>query len=507
MSGSLSPEGHPPGAILVEPQLSDAAAVVNGTSERIADGEPVRAASVVRVDSSAAPDDRRLNRDLTVSVGDATSFGVMVGVGETYIPAFVLAIGLGEIFAGLITTIPLLIGSLLQLISPWGVERFRSHRRWVAVCAGLQGLCFVPLIIAACVGRISPVMAMAVTSLYWGAGLATGPAWNTWIGRVIPRPIRANFFARRSRLQQIATFAGFLLAGISLQMVGRGSEAVPMFAALFLLAGLCRLVSTGCLWLQSEPQPIPAGAGRFSFRHAAAQFTGGPTSGLLWLAVSMQAAVYISGPYFNPYMLKVLNFSYAGYAILLGTSFVAKFACLPLWGRYAHRHGAQRLMWIGSFGLIPLAGSWVFSDNYIYLVSVQVISGAAWGAYELALMLLIFETIPERDRTNVLTLYNVANSVALVLGSAVGAVVLMIGDVSKGSYLWVFGLSTCVRLICTLWLWRLPPMTTVADPSSSALVLPTPPEGPTGTTLSKRHGEDRGPHTKPRRPRVMEGAA
>ena len=41
------------------------------------------------------------------------------------------------------------------------------------------------------------------------------------------------------------------------------------------------------------------------------------------------------------------------------------------------------------------------------------LAGAAWGAYELALVLLFFETIPEAERTSLLTLYNVANSAAL----------------------------------------------------------------------------------------------
>ncbi len=33
-------------------------------------------------------------------------------------------------------------------------------------------------------------------------GLATGPAWNTWIGTIVPRSVRARFFSRRSRVSQ-----------------------------------------------------------------------------------------------------------------------------------------------------------------------------------------------------------------------------------------------------------------------------------------------------------------
>lgn len=413
-----------------------------------------------------------LASNLSASVGDAAAFGVMVGVGETFIPAFTLALGMGDVFAGLIATIPLLIGSVLQLVSPWAVQWLGSHRRWVISCAFVQSLCFAPLVVAALMGRLSPLVAVVISSVYWGAGLATGPAWNTWQGTILPRSIRANFLAKRAKLQQIATLAGFLLGGFSLQAAGHLGNAVPMFAGLFCVAMVCRLLSTTCLWLQTEPIPLPAGQNRFTIRAAFRQASTGSTGALLLLAVSMQAGVYVSGPFFNPYMLKVLNFSYAGYAVLLGVSFVAKFVCLPLWGRYAHKHGAQSLLWVGAFGLVPLAGGWVVSSNFWYLLALQVVAGAAWAAYELALMLLFLETIPERERTNVLTLYNLVNSCALVFGSTLGAAVLKWGNISPEAYLWVFGLSTCVRLGSLVWLWRLPRMSgTLAETTVRPLTL------------------------------------
>ena len=47
-----------------------------------------------------------LRSDLLASVNDGAAYGGMVGVGETYLPAFVLAVGLGEVAAGLVTTVP-----------------------------------------------------------------------------------------------------------------------------------------------------------------------------------------------------------------------------------------------------------------------------------------------------------------------------------------------------------------------------------------------------------------
>ena len=397
-----------------------------------------------------------LKRDLRLSIGDGSAYGVMIGAGETYLQAFVLAIGMGEVFAALIATLPQLIGSLLQLMSPRGVRILGSHKWWVVGCAALQALCFLPLIAAAWFGHISQAAVLIVASFYWATSLGTGPAWNTWQGTIIPRDIRAKFFARRAILCQITTLGGFLIGGFALRSGKLSGNEVPIFAILFGVAMVCRMISTLCLSLQSEPFPIPPEMRFLSLGEQWHRFSRGASGRLLIFAVGMQVGVFIAGPFFVPYMLKELDFEYHHYALLIGASFVAKFVSLRWWGRLAHRTGAHRLLWIGSLGLVPLAGGWAISSNYTWLLILQLVAGAAWGAYELALVLLFFETIPESERTSLLTLYNVANSIALALGSLIGAVILNGLGISATSYLWVFGASTFFRGLTLFLLRRIP---------------------------------------------------
>lgn len=417
---------------------------------------------------AAAPSDKpaTLKRDLRFNVADGATYGVMVGGGETYLQAFVLAIGLGEVFVGLVASLPVLIGSLLQLISPMAVRYLGSHKRWVVICAGLQAFCFVPLIAAAYYGRISEAAVLAVASLYWAAGLGTSPAWNTWQGTLVPREMRAKFFAKRSRISQAATLVGFLGSGFALQYgrtTGDPAKVLNIFCWLFGISCLCRILSTACLLAQSEPAPIPSNMRFLTLREQWRKFSRGGSGRLLISAVGMQVGVHVAGPFFSPYMLKELSWDYTQFAILLGASYVSKIACLPAWGRLAHRMGAHRLLWIGALGVVPLAGGWVVSANYYWLLILQVMAGAAWGAYELALVLLFFEAIPESERTSLLTLYNVANSAALAMGSLIGAVILKGIGVSITAYLWVFAVSTIIRALALLLLKRVPATVVLSD--------------------------------------------
>ena len=137
----------------------------------------------------------------------------MVGIGENYLPAFVLALTASQVACGLTPTIPQVLGAILQLGTPYFLDRFRSYRRWVVLCAAIQAAVFLPLSAAALTGSMSTVAALVVISLYWATGLAGGPAWNTWVATLIPERLRARYLARRSRIAQGGFLAGdFCLA-------------------------------------------------------------------------------------------------------------------------------------------------------------------------------------------------------------------------------------------------------------------------------------------------------
>ena len=91
-------------------------------------------------------------RDLDCIFREGVSWSVMVGIGETYLAAFALAIGAPEAGAGLVSSLPLLAGGVLQLLTPFGVRRLGSRRRWVVWCAGVQAGTFLPLILFAVLG-------------------------------------------------------------------------------------------------------------------------------------------------------------------------------------------------------------------------------------------------------------------------------------------------------------------------------------------------------------------
>lgn len=389
-------------------------------------------------------------------------------------PVFVLALSGSQLACGLVSTVPLVAGALVQLVSPWMVRRWRSYRQWVVFCAAVQAATFLPLIAAAMAGAMPLTLVFAIISIYWAAGLAGSSPWNAWMETLVPQRVRTRYFAWRTRVNQWGVTAGFIVGGVLLQFTSNGRDHLGVFAILFLVAAGSRFLSAGLLASQREPMPPRSeeqGAGNRERRPATrasllsalrsplsaslAHLLVGDNRRLLYL-LAVQTSVQIAGPYFNPYMLRQLQFSYFSYVSLICVATIAKILVLPTLGRIVDRMGVRRIFWLSGIAIVPLPALWIISGAFPYLVGVQILSGVAWAACDLATLMMFFETIPRHKRVDVLTAFNLANAAATAAGSLIGGAVLAMLGTHRETYLIVFALSACGRAASLLLLVRTP---------------------------------------------------
>lgn len=459
---------------LKETETAEPASDVSALSSRVSSSCPVcatqpseRPLPSLRI---AGSPERPLRRDLCAILSDGAVYSLMVGMGETYLPAFVLALGMGDLAAALIVTVPLLAGAILQLVSPLAVRKLGSHRRWVVLCAATQATAFLPLIVAALVGQIPVLGVFLIASVYWGASMGTGPAWNTWVETLVPSRVRARYFSRRNRIAQAGVLIGFVMAGIALHEGKLRGYEMWAFACLFLASAICRFSSAALIASQSEPEPPRADRPHLSVADLLRRLGHGPDGKLLLYLIAMQFGVQVAGPYFAPFMLRELHFTYLEFMVLVGTSFVFKSLAAPLMGSIAHRFGARRLLTVGGIAVVPMSAGWLVSDNFFYLLVLQAAAGAAWAGYELAMFLLYLENIQAEERTSVLTTYNVVHALSTVGGSLFGGAVFKgLGGGMEG-FLTVFAVSFVCRVL-TIPLLRRVPHSATADTEEMALAV------------------------------------
>jgi MFS family permease len=417
---------------------------------------------------------------------DGVAANAMIGIGETYLPAFVLAISASEVACGLVSTIPMLVGAVLQLGSPWAVRRLGSYRRWVVLTAVIQAIGFLPLVAAAILGTMPLAATFLIVSLYWATGMAGGTSWNAWAGTLVPERIRPGYFAWRTRFAQLGMVVGLAAGGVFLEL-GKEWDWMPgAFAVLFLFAAATRVASAYFLSLQREPT-LPNGPRLPRPGELVNAVRHNTDSRVILYMLAAQAACYIAGPYFTPYMLGQLELSYVHYLILICTPYITRVVCLPAWGRVVDRIGAHRMLWLSGLLVAPLPVLWNFSDSFASLVAVQIYAGLTWAGYELAQLLLFFDTIPTQRRVGVLTLYNLVNALAIFGGSIVGGVLLSELGSGRDAYWMLFVISTVARLVALLVLIRIPVGATWLRPVSAALAPSTMPALPPGIRVDGPH--------------------
>ena len=196
----------------------------------------------------------------------------------------------------------------------------------------------------------------------------------------------------------------------------------------------------------------------------------GPAGTLVTYLWAITFACQFSGAYFAPYMLKDRQFSYLSYMLVVAVSFLARALVLPSLGRLGGRIGSLGLLWVGGLAIAPLTLFWLVSANIPYLIGVQVVAGASWAAYELAVVLLFFETASHRERTGVVTAYNLGHAMAWVSGAACGGLLLRTLGEDRSAYYAVFVVSALLRVAAIPLLRRvhLPPSGSTTTPARRA---------------------------------------
>jgi MFS family permease len=376
----------------------------------------------------------------------------MAGVAEAYLPAFALAIGMSPVLAGLVATLPLLAGGVLQLLAPRAIPRTSSLRRWAVGSVLLQALAFVPLVaLALCGGPAIPIV-FGAAAIYWAAGMSSSAGWTPWMARVVPARLRGRFFARRHGLLQATTLLGMIGSGAALNAFGV-SHVRTVYAAMFAAAALGRVVSAVMLARQGQGVDETPRR-RMRFRSIPPKLRGTGRASLLGYLIATLAAASISSPFLAPYLLRTMGLDYVRYSIYTATIVVAKIVALPILGRLMSRAGVRRVLTVCAFGIAPIPLIWIMVDSFTGLIALQIYGGIVWAGFELGMLLALFDAADDAERTTMQVAFSALQSFGTAAASLVGGAVLGTLGSDHHAYVWVFVLSAAARLAAVLLLVR-----------------------------------------------------
>lgn len=409
---------------------------------------------------------RPMRRALRQSQREAVGSSVMSAVVDNYLAAFALFLNATAQQVAWIVAVPQLLGTWGQVLSVWLAGH--GARRLVLIVGGaaFQSATIGALIVICATRPEHAVYLLLVTALLFQfAGNLVQPQWRAVMVLLVPQDRRGRYFARRSRVTALTSFAALTVGGLVLHLADRAGITASGFGVLFACALAGRVWSTRLLATLSpfagagdDPQPTPkrilaairASWADRDFR----QFT-------LFLAC-MQGAVAVAGPLFSVHMLRNLGFSYVEFMASLAASVLMQLVTLTSWG-YVTDHLGNRIVLVTTAFLIPtLPLLWIFSGDFWYLVGVQALAGLAWGGFTLSSGNYLYDLRPSgADLARFAALQSVISGIAIFSGALLGGAlvarlptVIELGGISvhlSSSLYGVFAISAALRFAVALW--------------------------------------------------------
>lgn len=366
-----------------------------------------------------------IDPDLDRSIRDGCAHAVMLGTGEAFLSPFAVFLGAGATVVGLLGSVPLLLGALAQLFTVHLLRRGQRPKGLVTVPSLLQGLSWILIfLLPYSLPEYGTTLLVALVLFYFAIGSFIAPAWNSWMGDIVPPEIRGEYFGRRDKLRTTWQLVALIVAGGVLNLATSQNREWLGFAGIFGAAVLARLVSWYYLQgMTDPPHRVPTTEDYFRFRDFLRRIPGSNFGRFTVYVAAMQAATQFSGPFFLLYMLRDLEFNYVEFTSASPACVLAQVLTFQNWGKVSDRFGNFNVLRLTGFlvPFIPLL--WLFSASVWAIILFQIASGIVWAGFNLSTANFIFDAVTPPKRARCVAYHNVFMYSGYVMGAMTGGLV------------------------------------------------------------------------------------
>jgi MFS family permease len=348
-----------------------------------------------------------LKRSLNLNIL-AITFGMVfftiVGnpVGSAIFTGFMKKLGVGDFVYSVILALPVL-GAVSQIFSSYFLET-TGKRRFMFLASGyIHRLLWIPIALIPLFMNAHSHIAMIwiITILITVSSIAssvTGVCFNSWMGQLVPTDIIGRFFGVRTLVSTISGAISAIVIGLVLDRV----KGIPGFSIIFAVGALFGAIDILIFNFIKHP-PMKSSVTKPSLKTIITEpFKNSNYLKFVVFATAFSFGVNFAAPFFNVYMIEVLNMNY--FIINLSNQVMASIAtilCVRIWGGWSDRFGNKPIIVVSSILIILAPISWIFATptNYTMVFVANILAGIGWSGYNLALFNQSVWLAPEKNRS------------------------------------------------------------------------------------------------------------
>ncbi len=365
----------------------------------------------------------RLRRSLRTSTAEGVAAEVVgAATSTTVVTAWALHLGCGAATIAVLGAMPF-VAHVLQLPAAALTARYGARR--VALLSGwVSRQACLPLVVLPFLA-VSPgaarTLLLACAAVQHGLGILCNNGWVSWMGEIVPVPIRGRYFGRRTATCTSAAALAGVAVGAFLDRSPAGRPAtLSALAAVTCVAGAWSIV----LMARQHGgfRARGAAAPRASFR-AVLRSRAPRRWAVLQAACGVASGLAV--PFFGIYVLRDLALGFAFLAAYGAITALARTASASMWGRRTDLPGGARRVVVAANAL-AVAGPILWIASARLGAALLLVEGALNGiaAAGTGVAGLVFPLALSDDTTRPVyhAVFTVSGGLAFGAGAAAGAV-------------------------------------------------------------------------------------
>ena len=361
----------------------------------------------------------KIKKSLRFSLFDGVFASGMTGMTADYITPYALALKASVSQVGILSAIPNLASSLVQLRSADLVEKLKSRKKIINLFVLLHALMALPIILVPYLFKTRAVPSLIIfITLFISLNAFAGPAWSSLMSDYIPYKMRGKYFGWRNKILGVVTIICAFIAGTILHYFK--NNILRGFLIVFSIAFVCRLVSWYFLTQMYEPPFKLKKESYFSFLDFIRRIKESNFVKFVIFAASLNFCVNLAAPFFSVFMIRDLRLDYFTYTVVVTAVPITQIFTINRWGRHADKVGNVKILKLTSLFIASLPLWWLLNQNPVYLVFIQALSGFAWSGFGLCAVNFIYDAVTPEKRTRCISYFNVFTGTALCLGALLG---------------------------------------------------------------------------------------
>lgn len=369
----------------------------------------------------------------------------------TYQTLYILALGATDAQIGFLSSISSLSGVLILLPGALLAERLGRRRDIALISGGIFGrlvlllMIFIPVLFT---GQAAIFFAITLSVLRDALNNLGMPAWISLSADLVPLSWRGRYFGSRNFIMSLSAMAATFAFGV---LITRSNQ-LQGYQLAYGLALIFGAASTFSFSRIVEPVHVKKnGTGaqsdtRFTVKAQVKSILNEPAFMIYCLTSAIwNFSLNISGPFFTPYQVKVLEATPTMIGILTISSQVTSMLTQAPFGALSDRIGPRRVVVLTGLLIPALPIVWLFIREAWQAIPVNLVGGALWAGYSLASFNFLLMLTPEEHRARYSAIYQIVVALSLSAGAFVGSLV-----VTRWGYFAVFAASGVGRMLAAI---------------------------------------------------------